>query len=265
MLLAGSFGFNGPMRVPVIRSLWCLSCALAMPDSHAAASMLRCESGDHTVSYVSARIDNARCSSVAMNWSMPASSEPLPRRKPAARMYTYVEDGERHYVSSKPAGIDVAVLELHFMETCSLCASNDHVDVTALLLDTRSYRKEIDANAAAFGVDGALVRAVIHAESSYRANALSRAGAQGLMQLMPATASRFGVADPFDAAQNIRGGVQYLSWLLGRFKGNLDLALAAYNSGEASIDHYDGVPPYAETQTYVARVKALADRYRNGR
>lgn len=127
----------------------------------------------------------------------------------------------------------------------------------------RAYRQEIDATSKAFGVDSALVRAVIHAESAYRSNAISRAGAQGLMQLMPATAMRFNVRDPFDAAQNIRGGVQYLSWLLKRFGGDIDLALASYNSGEAAVDKYNGVPPYDETRTYVSRVKALTARYRS--
>jgi soluble lytic murein transglycosylase-like protein len=261
-----------PMRHLTIRLALCCGLASIAHDSRA-ATMLRCETEDHSVAYVSARIDHARCSSMTMRWQANApapalsSSERTPRRDAATRIYTYVEDGVQHFSSSRPLGVDadVSVIRLHFIETCSLCAPDAPIDIAALLLDTRSYRREIDANASAFGVDGALVRAVIHAESAYRPNALSRAGAQGLMQLMPATASRFNVGDPFDAAQNIRGGVQYLSWLLKRFDGNLDRALAAYNSGENAVDRYDGVPPYAETQAYVTRVKALADRYRSGR
>ena len=107
-----------------------------------------------------------------------------------------------------------------------------------------------------------LPRAIIHAESSFNPRAVSRVGAQGLMQLMPATAERFGVSDAFDAGQNIRGGVQYLAWLLKRFDGNLTLAAAGYNAGEGAVDKYDGVPPYKETQRYVQRVGLLADRYR---
>ncbi|WP_232316659.1 lytic transglycosylase domain-containing protein [Candidatus Burkholderia verschuerenii] len=189
------------------------------------------------------------------------------RREATARIYTYVEDGMRHYLTQKPLGVaaNVSTIELHFIETCNLCAPSADVNIAALALDTRSYGREIDAAAASFGVDGALVRAVIHAESAYRADAISRAGAQGLMQLMPATASRFHVGDPFDAAQNIRGGVQYLAWLLRRFGGDLDLTLAAYNSGEAAVARYNGVPPYAETKAYVLRVKLLADRYRSER
>jgi soluble lytic murein transglycosylase-like protein len=106
---------------------------------------------------------------------------------------------------------------------------------------------------------------VIHAESAFRPNAISEAGAQGLMQLMPATAERFAVDNPFDARQNIRGGVRYLAWLLKRFNGNQVLALAGYNAGEASVDEYNGVPPYAETQTYVTLVQSLTERYRNQR
>jgi soluble lytic murein transglycosylase-like protein len=111
-------------------------------------------------------------------------------------------------------------------------------------------------------VDEAVVRAIIHAESAFNPNALSRVGAQGLMQLMPATARRFGVGNAFDASQNIAGGVQYLAWLLKRFKGDVALAAAGYNAGEGAVDKYKGVPPYAETQRYVQRVAVLAERYR---
>lgn len=238
--------------------------------------MLRCESDDNTVSYVSERIEHARCSRLTMNWREPApssgsaSSAAIPRpvalrrREATTRIYSYIEDGVRHYLTRKPEGVaaSVSVIELHFIETCNLCEPAADVNVAALSLDTRSYGREIDAAAASFGVDRALVRAVIHAESGYRADAISRKGAQGLMQLMPATAARFDVGDPFDAAQNIRGGVRYLAWLLRRFGGDIDLTLAAYNSGEAAVARYVGVPPYAETQAYVARVKRLADRYR---
>lgn len=254
--------------------------------------MLRCESEDSSVTYVSQRIDHATCSRVNMNWqwasraassavapdarasasaSAPLAAMPravaLRRREATARIYTYVEDGVRHYFTREPLGVaaGVSVIELHFIETCNLCTSATDVNIGALALDTRAYGREIDAAAASFGVDSALVRAVIHAESAYRSNAVSRAGAQGLMQLMPATASRFNVGDPFDAAQNIRGGVQYLAWLMRRFGGDLDRTLAAYNSGEATVDRYNGVPPYSETRLYVSRVKMLADRYRIGR
>jgi len=244
-----------------------------MPVNRAnAASMLRCEANDGSVSYVSARVGNATCRSVSLLWQAarhdaprPPDREPaLPRHEATTRIYTYVEDGVRHYLSRRPldAATTVSTIELHFIETCNLCAPADDVNIAALTLDTRSWQREIDAASAEFGIDSALVRAVIHAESAYRANAISHAGAQGLMQLMPATALRFGVGDAFDAGQNIRGGVRYLSWLYKRFGGDLDRVLAAYNSGEAAVDRYNGVPPYDETRAYVSRVKALAVRYR---
>ena len=129
-------------------------------------------------------------------------------------------------------------------------------------LNTVSYQAEISAAAREFGVEEAIVRAIIHAESAFNPTALSHAGAQGLMQLMPATARRFGVTDSYDASQNIRGGVQYLAWLLKRFNGNLTLAAAGYNAGEGAVDRHKGVPPYSETQRYVQRVGVLAERYR---
>src|SRR5690606_41284806 len=112
------------------------------------------------------------------------------------------------------------------------------------------------------GVDEAVGRGIIHAVSSFDPKARSRVGAQGLMQLMPATAQRCGVEDAYEPEQNIRGGVQYLAWLLKRFDGDLTLAAAGYNAGEGAVAKYKGVPPYAETRRYVERVGVLADRYR---
>lgn len=105
-------------------------------------------------------------------------------------------------------------------------------------------------------VSPALVLAMIAAESSGRSDAESPAGAQGLMQLMPDTAKRFGVEDPLDAGQNIRGGVAYLDWLLTRFNGDPIFALAGYNAGENAVTGHDGVPSFAETRAYVPKVIA---------
>jgi len=108
------------------------------------------------------------------------------------------------------------------------------------------------------GVDPRFIHAVIWQESKYDLTARSHAGAQGLMQLMPATAKRFGCDDPNDAAANIEAGTKYLSWLLKRFPGNVELALAGYNAGEGAVDKYNGIPPYNETRNYV---KIISQRY----
>jgi hypothetical protein len=105
-----------------------------------------------------------------------------------------------------------------------------------------------------FDVDAALISAVIQAESSYNPKIVSHKGARGLMQLMPATAKRFGVSDSFDPEENVYGGTKYLKWLLKTFDGNADLAVAAYNAGEGNVWKYDGVPPFRETINYINKI-----------
>jgi hypothetical protein len=116
------------------------------------------------------------------------------------------------------------------------------------------YESSITKHAKRFGVDSNLIKAVMAVESCYRNTAKSPKEAQGLMQLIPATAERFGVSDSYNADQNIRGGTKYLKVLTKRFKGNLIKTLAAYNAGEGAVDKYKGVPPYKETQRYVKKV-----------
>ncbi len=106
------------------------------------------------------------------------------------------------------------------------------------------------------GVDPRFIHAVIWQESRYKVAAVSHAGAQGLMQLMPATAKRFGCDDRNDMEQNVAAGTKYLAWLLKRFNGDVKLALAGYNAGEGAVDKYHGVPPYNETQNYVKKISA---------
>lgn len=187
------------------------------------------------------------------------------RRLQQGQVYSYVKDGVRHYTSQPPRGggaSAVRTIRYSFFETCYACAPLPGVNFGSVRLNTTAYAAEVKAAAAEFGVEEAIVRAVMHAESAFNPNALSRAGAQGLMQLMPATAQRFGVANPYDPGQNIRGGVEYLAWLLKRFNGDLTLAAAGYNAGEGAVDRHKGVPPYSETQRYVVRVAQLAERYR---
>jgi soluble lytic murein transglycosylase-like protein len=112
-----------------------------------------------------------------------------------------------------------------------------------------------------FGVDRSLVKAVIHAESSYNPQAVSPKGARGLMQLMPGTAQDLKVVNSFDPQDNIRGGVKYLRFLLDTFRGDVPMALAAYNAGLSKVARYGGIPPYEETRNYVSRVLALQKNY----
>ncbi len=120
------------------------------------------------------------------------------------------------------------------------------------------YGEIIDRVSAAHNVDARLVRAMIKVESGYQSRARSRKGAMGLMQLMPDTARRFGVTDPYNPQANIEGGITYLKTLLDRFPERL--AIAAYNAGEAAVERFRGVPPYAETRDYVTRVLKIVGR-----
>lgn len=118
----------------------------------------------------------------------------------------------------------------------------------------KPYHKSITKHAKRYGVDANLVKAVMAVESCYNRTALSPKDAQGLMQLIPKTAARFGVSDSYNPDQNIRGGTNYLKILTKRYKGNMIKAIAAYNAGEGAVDKYKGVPPYKETQRYVKKV-----------
>jgi soluble lytic murein transglycosylase-like protein len=126
---------------------------------------------------------------------------------------------------------------------------------------TTSFSDLIDQASEKYGVAPALIEAVIKAESNFNSNAVSSAGAEGLMQLMPSTATSLGVTDSLDPSQNIEGGTKFLSKLLDHYDGNVELAVAAYNAGPGAVDSYDGIPPYQETQTYVKRVMEYYQSY----
>jgi soluble lytic murein transglycosylase-like protein len=138
-----------------------------------------------------------------------------------------------------------------------------HVDVATefeVVPPNEAYEAIIQEAAAEYDLDPALIRAVMQAESAFHPYAVSRAGAEGLMQLMPALADEMGVSDSFDPRENILGGVRYLKRLLDYHNGNLDLALASYNAGPGNVERYGGVPPFRETRNYIKTIKALYQR-----
>jgi hypothetical protein len=177
----------------------------------------------------------------------------------SAAIYKYRDrKGVINYTNVMPKGITPQIVMVY----CPACDPTSKVDFGHIKLKTTDFGPHIKAAIAKNPVDEALVRAIIQAESAYNPYALSKAGAQGLMQLMPGTAAQYGVSDSYDAQQNINGGVAYLRFLLDMFDGDVRLASAAYNAGENNVLKYAGVPPFAETQVYVQRVAQLYLRYR---
>ena len=173
-------------------------------------------------------------------------------------VYRYTDDnGVIAYSSVRPTTTDFDVIRFY----CYACDPSSKVNWHTTPLYLKPWREEIRTAAQEYGVDPALVRAVIHAESAFNEKAKSPVGALGLMQLMPGTAKEVGVTDPLQGEDNIRGGVQYLAKMLKRFKGDVRLATAAYNAGPNAVARYNWVPPYAETKAYVERVGILRERY----
>jgi Transglycosylase SLT domain len=138
-------------------------------------------------------------------------------------------------------------------QTCGKRKASGNLDARA----PAHVRSIVNKLAPKYDLDPRLVLAVIAVESNFQAAAVSPKNAQGLMQLIPGTAKRFGVQDPFNPSDNIRGGMLYLRWLLNAFNGNLSLALAGYNAGEKAVERYKGVPPYDETRQYVEKIHQL--------
>jgi soluble lytic murein transglycosylase-like protein len=173
------------------------------------------------------------------------------------------KDGSVEYTNLRPAGQHGRAVTMLFsyIATCAACNIHSTIHWGSVPLNLTAYADAIRSASLEYGVNEAFLRAIIHAESAFNPRAMSLKGAQGLMQLMPSTASDMGVLDAFDSAQNIRGGARYLSLLLHDFNGNERLAAAAYNAGPAAVQRYKGVPPYAETRVYVERVGTLRQRY----
>lgn len=164
-----------------------------------------------------------------------------------ADIYRYVDaSGRVHFTDTPTHGR----YDMYMKEETPVKASN------------RSYLDIIRRHATSYQLEEALVKAVIKVESDYQPRIVSRKGAQGLMQLIPQTAKDLKVSNPFDPYENIRGGSEYLRMMLDLFNNDVELALAAYNSGPSTVKRYGGIPPYDETQKYVKKVKRYLDYYR---
>jgi len=178
-----------------------------------------------------------------------------------AEVYKFTDkDGIVHYTNVRPPNQKVQTFSFPCYASDPTC---NQLDWEKIPLNRGAFNEEIEAAAEVYAVDDALIRAIIHAESAYQPDALSPKGAQGLMQLMPATQHELKVVDVFDPVSNIEGGTLYLSRLLEQFDQNVELAAAAYNAGPGAVLQYDGIPPYKETREYVRRVKILYRRYRS--
>lgn len=177
-----------------------------------------------------------------------------------ANIYAYTDSSGVVHLTNVPAGNDKYRM---VMRTPKMAVAVARADFNRLA--RAHYQALIQAAASRYGVSPALINAVISAESGYNAGAVSPKGAIGLMQLIPATADRFGVANSFSPADNINGGTAYLAHLLRVFSGDLKLAVAAYNAGsKAVIQAGYHIPPFTETQAYVPRVLAYYQQYLNG-
>jgi len=247
----------GPARVTAANPVTAAD-AVATSGSHAPAAAPAIKAPKGTWDYhESASTDLA---------SMPAPEQPKGSRVLRGAVYRITRaDGGVEYTNIPQAGSGAKGQSIKmlftYIATCAACDVHSKIDWNSVALNLSAYGDAISSASNEFGVDEALLRAIIHAESAFNPRALSVAGAQGLMQLIPGTARDMGVLDAFDANQNIRGGARYLALLLKNFNGNERLAAAAYNAGPGAVQKYNGVPPYDETQVYVERVGQLRKRY----
>lgn len=172
-------------------------------------------------------------------------------------------DGTRWITDHKPVGDGFTLLKRYgYQQTAKACAG---VSEAYLNNKIANFEWHINSTARVHKVEKALIKAVMRVESCFNPYVISRAGAIGLMQLMPATARRYGVKNVFNPSENIQGGVKYLKFLLGMFKNNKRLALAGYNAGENAVLKYGDIPPYRETQSYVKKVLHYYQHYKGSR
>ncbi len=180
-------------------------------------------------------------------------------RPVAAEVYGYLDHRGHRYYIDKPID-NIAYRPVNSAARAARLRKRNRASGHTGKVST-AQRRQIDQLiekwAPFYTLDPELVKAVVEVESAYRIRARSSANAQGLMQLIPATAQRFGVGDPWNPEQNLRGGMAYLQQLISQFKGDLRLALAAYNAGENRVIEYQGVPPFKETRNYLAKVSRL--------
>jgi soluble lytic murein transglycosylase len=167
----------------------------------------------------------------------------------SAAVYKYVDQRGRVHYSNVPV-----MSQYRYYQAETGDAAHTPVSVNQLIKHY-AQKNDLDVN---------LVRAVVKAESNFNSRAVSAKGAIGLMQLHPGTIKDLKINDPFDPSSNIAGGTKYLRWMLSRFNGNVDFALAAYNSGPSTVERYNGIPPYPETQSYIKKVKHYQQQYRQG-
>lgn len=177
------------------------------------------------------------------------------------KVYKHVDkNGITHYSSKKPNGVNFKILNIR----CPECTWKNKVNWHTTPLVIGKYEEQIQKYSTKYSIEPSLIKAIIHAESSFRADVISSAGAQGLMQLMPATQKNYSVLNPYNPSQNIQGGTAYLKHLLNKYNNNLNLSLAAYNAGETAVAKYNNnVPPYDETKNYIKRINILKKRYKN--